>query len=105
MAPSQRGGGMAVIEDESDSDASSVISQIFSDNRSDDESVSDPESDREESDDKSNSNNNNLHNEGQLSTEEYLAIAENLNISQLRQKQYSPNTQDKLDKTRGYWDR
>jgi hypothetical protein len=96
---------MAVIEDESDSDASSVMSQIFSDNGSDDESVSDPESDREESDDESDSDDDDLHDEGQLSAEEYLAIAENLNVSQLRQKRYSPNTQDKLDETRGYWDR
>lgn len=66
MAPSQCDGGMAVsaLDDESDSNASFVLSQIFLDNRSDNESASDLESDKEESNDKSNSDNNNLHNKG-----------------------------------------
>lgn len=109
MAPSQRDGGMAVStledEDESDSDTSSVVSQIFSDNASDNESASDLESDEEGSDDESDSDDDDLHDEGQLPAEAYLAIAENLNVSQLRQKRYSPDTQDKLDETREYWDR
>jgi hypothetical protein len=107
MALSQRDGGIAVstLDDESDSDASSVLSQIFSDNGSDDESASDLESDQEESDDERDSDDYDLHDEGQLSAEEYLAIAENLDVSQLRQKRYSPNTQDKLDETREYWNR
>ncbi|EEA23683.1 hypothetical protein TMatcc_006763 [Talaromyces marneffei ATCC 18224] len=107
MAPSQRDGGMAVSgsDSASDSDASSVLSQVFSDNGSDDESASDLESDEDESDDESDSDDDDLHDEGQLSAEEYLAIAENLDVSQLRQKRYSPNTQDKLDETRGYWNR
>ena len=107
MAPSQRDGGIAVstLDDESDSDASSVPSQIFSDKGSDDESASELESDEEESDDESDSDDDDLHDEGQQSAEAYLAIAENLNVSQLRQKRYSPNTQDKLDETREYWDR
>ncbi|EEA23687.1 hypothetical protein TMatcc_006768 [Talaromyces marneffei ATCC 18224] len=88
MAPSQCDGRMAVstLDDESDSEASSVLSQIFSDNGSDDESASDLESDNEESDDESDSDDDDLHDEGQLSAED-------------------PNTQDKLDGTREYWDR
>uniref|UniRef100_A0A093VMV6 Uncharacterized protein n=1 Tax=Talaromyces marneffei PM1 TaxID=1077442 RepID=A0A093VMV6_TALMA len=107
MAPSQCDGGTAVstLDDESDSDASSVLSQIFSDNGSDDESASDLESDQDESDDESDSDDYDLHDKGQLSAEEYLAIAENLNVSQLRQKRYSDATQDKLDETREYWNR
>ncbi|QVM09760.1 hypothetical protein D8B26_004419 [Coccidioides posadasii str. Silveira] len=43
--------------------------------------------------------------EGQLPTKHYLALAESLNITQLQQKQYSPNTQEKLDETHDYWKR
>lgn len=63
------------------------------------------ESDKEESNDKSDSDDNDLYDEGQLSAEVYLAIAKNLNVFQLQQKCYSSNTQDKLDKTREYWDK
>jgi hypothetical protein len=35
----------------------------------------------------------------------YLKEAEYLDVSQLRQKRYSPRTQAKLDETRDYWDR
>ncbi|KUL81434.1 hypothetical protein ZTR_09552, partial [Talaromyces verruculosus] len=106
MAPSQHDGGLAVsiVDDESDSDASSVLSQIFSDKGSDDESASELEPDEEGSDDESVSDDDDLHDEGQLPAAEYLAIAENLNVSQLRQKRYSPTTQDKLDETHEYWD-
>nr|KMM69757.1 hypothetical protein CPAG_06071 [Coccidioides posadasii RMSCC 3488] len=41
--------------------------------------------------------------EGQLPAEHYLAKAESLNISQLRQRRYSPLTQEKLDDLRRYW--
>ncbi|KAI1934754.1 hypothetical protein LOZ66_005609 [Ophidiomyces ophidiicola] len=41
--------------------------------------------------------------EGQLPAEHYLAKAESLNISQLRQRRYSPLTQEKLDGLRRYW--
>ncbi|ODH16246.1 hypothetical protein ACO22_06374 [Paracoccidioides brasiliensis] len=42
--------------------------------------------------------------EGQLPAEHHLALAESLDITQLRQKRYIPNTQEKLDETRGYWE-
>ncbi|EDN05363.1 conserved hypothetical protein [Histoplasma mississippiense (nom. inval.)] len=41
----------------------------------------------------------------QLPPEHYLALAESLDITQLRQKRYSPKTQEKLDETRDYWER
>ncbi|OJZ79991.1 hypothetical protein ASPFODRAFT_86016 [Aspergillus luchuensis CBS 106.47] len=96
MAPSQRDDGMAVstLSDESDSDASSVMSQIFSNNGSDDESASNLELDEEKSDAESDSDDDDFHDE-----------AENLDVSRLQQKRYSPNTQDKLDETREYWNR
>ncbi|ODH48529.1 hypothetical protein GX48_05400 [Paracoccidioides brasiliensis] len=42
--------------------------------------------------------------DGQLPTEHYLTLAESLDIAQLRQKWYSPKTQEKLDETRDYWE-
>lgn len=107
MAPSHRDDGMAVsiLDDESDSDTSSILSQIFLDKGPNNESASELESDKKESNNKSNSDDDDLHDEGQLPIAKYLAIVENLNISQLRQKRYSPNTQNKLDEIREYWDR
>uniref|UniRef100_A0A093UM05 ATP-dependent RNA helicase DBP10 n=1 Tax=Talaromyces marneffei PM1 TaxID=1077442 RepID=A0A093UM05_TALMA len=66
MALSQRDGEIAVstLDDESDSDTSSILSQIFSDNGSDDESASDLESDNQESDDESDSDDDDLHDKG-----------------------------------------
>jgi hypothetical protein len=43
--------------------------------------------------------------EGQLPPEHYLAEAEDLDVSQLRQKRYSDGTQERLDETRVYWNR
>ncbi|OJJ86989.1 uncharacterized protein ASPGLDRAFT_43463 [Aspergillus glaucus CBS 516.65] len=41
--------------------------------------------------------------EGQLPHEHYLAQAESLHVSQLRQQQYSDVTQERLDETCMYW--
>ena len=57
---------VSILDDESDSDTSSVLSQIFSDKGPDDESASELESDEEESDDESDSDDDDLHDEGQL---------------------------------------
>lgn len=105
MVLSKYDSDIAVIisDDKSDSDASSILSQIISDNGSDDDSESELELDGETSDNESDSDDDDLHDEGQLSPEEYLAIAEKLDVTQLRQKRYSPNTQDKLDETQEYW--
>jgi hypothetical protein len=105
MSQSDDGMAISISDDESESDASSVTSEVFSEDRSDDESATDLESDEEESDDESDSDDDDLHDPGELSANEYLAMAESLNVSQLRQKRYSPNTQDKLDETRKYWER
>lgn len=67
----------------------SALDAIFSDSGYESGSVSDDEDD----------------DDGQLPPEHYLALAESLDIAQLRQKRYSPRTQEKLDETRGYWER
>ncbi|OXV06430.1 hypothetical protein Egran_05802 [Elaphomyces granulatus] len=53
----------------------------------------------------SNNDSDDSDDEGQLPPEHYLAEAENLDISQLRQKRYSEGTQEKLDDIRVYWNR
>jgi hypothetical protein len=94
-------------ENESESDASSILTEIFSDDGLDDDSATDldPDSDSEDLDDESDSEDDEAVDEGQLSPEEYLAKAEQLDVSQLRQKRYSPTTQEKLDDTGEYWNR
>lgn len=89
---------------ENQSDATSDLTEIFSDNGSDSDSSSDPElnsevSDEDEPDD------NAFDDEGQLPPEHYLAQAESLDVTQLRQKRYSDGTQERLDETRMYWNR
>ena len=75
------------------------------DNGSDSNSSSDLEPDSEVSDDEDEPNNNTFDDEGQLPPEHYLAQAESLDVSQLRQKRYSDGTQERLDETRMYWNR
>ncbi|OJD25345.1 hypothetical protein ACJ73_03282 [Blastomyces percursus] len=70
-------------------DTLSALDAIFSDSGYESGSVSDDEDD----------------DDGQLPPEHYLALAESLVIAQLRQKRYSPRTQEKLDETRDYWER
>ncbi|KAJ5776688.1 uncharacterized protein N7511_001699 [Penicillium nucicola] len=88
-----------------ESDASSELPEIFSNEASetnssptsgdcDDEDESESEDDMPMEDE-----------EKQLPPEHYLQEAECLDVSQLRQKRYSPRTQVKLDETRDYWDR
>ena len=74
------------------SNAISDLTEIFSDNRSDSDSRSNPELDSEVSDEDE-PNDNAFDNEGQLPPEHYLAQAESLDVTQLRQKQYSNGTQ------------
>ena len=89
--------------EENQSDATD-LTEVFSDNGSDSDSSSDPElnsevSDEDEPDD------NAFDDEGQLPPEHYLAQAESLDVTQLRQKRYSDGTQERLDETRMYWNR
>jgi hypothetical protein len=87
------------------SDAESCVSAIFTDDGSESESSSDLELNSEDSDD-SDVSDDELHNdEGQLPSEHYLAEANGLDVSRLRQKRYSDNTQDALDGTIQYWNR
>jgi hypothetical protein len=99
-----------------ESDASCDVSEIFSGKGSESESSSDLELDSEFSDDDGdnlddddddgdNLDDDSFDDEGQLPPEHYLAQAESLDVSQLRQKRYSDGTQQKLDETRVYWNR
>jgi hypothetical protein len=69
-------------------------------------SASEPDSGGDNSDD---SDNDSILDDGEeereLSALHYLQEAECLDVSQLRQRCYSPKTQAKLDETRDYWDR
>jgi len=68
---------------ENQSDASSDLTQIFSDNRSDSDSTSDPEVDSEDSNDEDEPGDDISDDEGQLPCEHYLAQAQILDVSQL----------------------
>lgn len=89
---------------ENQSNATSDLTEIFSDNGSDSNSSSDLELDSEVSDEDK-PNDNAFDNEGQLPPEHYLAQAESLDVTQLRQKQYSDSTQERLNETCMYWNR
>lgn len=91
--------------EENQSDTTSDLTEIFSDNGSDSDSSSDLEPDSEVSDDEDEPDDDTFDDEGQLPPEHYLAQAESLDVSQLRQKRYSDATQEKLDETRMYWNR
>ncbi|RHZ58146.1 DUF3435 domain-containing protein [Aspergillus thermomutatus] len=73
--------------DESSDSASEPDSDNDPEDLSDDDSILDDEEERE------------------LPAAYFLQEAECLDVSQLRQKRYSPRTQAKLDETRDYWDR
>jgi hypothetical protein len=84
--------------------------EVFSDHASDTGSSTDPsvfdsgsESDGE-SEDESEDELVSEEEEEQLPPEYYLHEAESLDVSQLRQKRYSPNTQRCLDDTQYFWD-
>ncbi|KAJ5267492.1 hypothetical protein N7478_010477 [Penicillium angulare] len=92
-----------------DSDASSVLPDVFSNNASDSDSStaasdldtsSESEAELESEDELALDDE-----EEQLSPEHYLREAESLDVSKLRQKRYSPKTQERLDETQDFWDR
>ncbi|KAI2735701.1 hypothetical protein DTO013E5_8636 [Penicillium roqueforti] len=93
------------------SDTSSRLPEIFSNNASDPDSsiapsVFDSSSESEsESEDEPEDELASEDEEEQLPPEYYLQEAESLDVSQLRQKRYSPKTQEKLDETQDFWDR
>ena len=90
-----------VLSDD-ESDASSDFPEIFSNEASgtDSSTSSDSDSSSESEDDLALEDE-----EKQLPPEHYLQEAECLDVSLLRQKRYSPRTQEKLDETREYWDK
>jgi hypothetical protein len=90
-----------------DRSASTDVSYVFLDDGSDESSDSVPDQDSDDDlDDHSDDDSILDDEEGQeLPAAYYLKEAECLDVSQLRQKRYSPRTQDKLDETREYWDR
>ena len=87
-------GHSAVFSDHaSDTDSSTEPSVFDSSSESEDESKDDSEDELVSEDE-----------EEQLPPEYYLHEAESLDVSQLRQKRYSPNTQRCLDDTQYFWD-
>ena len=68
------------------------------------DSASEPDSINNSDDNSSNDSILDYEEEQELPAEYYLQEAECLDVSHLQQKRYSPRTQDKLDKTREYWD-
>jgi U3 small nucleolar RNA-associated protein 14 len=89
-------------QNQNDSDADSDVSAIFTDNGSENESSSESELESEDSDNESDTGDESDKDEGQLPPEHYLAEAEGLDVSRLRQKRYSDSTQEKLDQTAAY---
>ncbi|KMU77073.1 hypothetical protein CISG_06111 [Coccidioides immitis RMSCC 3703] len=98
MAPRSQPVGPDDKDSQSKSDASAVLDSIFWDSGYESGSYSNPSEDEDDSD----NSNNNAFDEGQLPPEHYLAQAKSLDVSQLRQKQYSEQTEEKLEKTRMY---
>lgn len=93
------------IGSDDDSGTSSDVPDVFSDGAADD-SASELASSDDDSDDSDDDSILDDDEEGQeLSALHYLQEAEFLDVSQLRQKHYSPKTQARLDDTRDYWDR
>lgn len=99
-----------VLSDD-ESDASSGLPVIFSNNASDTDfsaTPSDPESSSESESESEEESQDELdvddEDEQQLSPEYFLQEAESLDVSQLRQKRYSPKTQERLDETRDLWE-
>ncbi|KAJ5640364.1 uncharacterized protein N7484_008226 [Penicillium longicatenatum] len=91
-------------EDQTPSCVSSDASSIFSDNESESESNSDLETESDDSDDEDSPDDFDT-DKGQLPPEHYLAEAEGLDVSRLRQKRYSDKTEEQLNDTSAYWNR
>ncbi|CRG92724.1 Putative membrane protein ycf1 [Talaromyces islandicus] len=103
---------MAISDD--DSAASTYSPSIFSGNPSDDSSDSSVEDDSDDDTDGDDSEDEDedqgeddclFEDEVEHPPEYYLAAAENLDVSQLRQERYSPKTRKQLDDTGHFWKR
>ena len=95
------------IGSDDDSGISTDVSDVFSYNATSksSDSTSEPDSINNLDDNASNDLILDYEEEQELPAEYYLQEAECLDVSRLRQRRYSPRTQDKLDETRKYWDR
>ncbi|KAI3032155.1 hypothetical protein CBS147353_919 [Aspergillus niger] len=97
------------VASEDESDQTSDLPPIFSDeddaSGTSSASESEPDSGDALSDDDPSDDDSILDDEEwqELPAEHYLQEAECLDVSRLRQKRYSPRTQEKLDETREYW--
>lgn len=101
-----------MIISDNESVASADSTSIFSDDPADDtsdSSVSDDESEKDLDSEDSDSDEEEDHflyeDEVEHPPEYYLAAADTLDVSQLRQQRYSPRTQEKLEETRHLWNR
>ncbi|RAL06608.1 DUF3435 domain-containing protein [Aspergillus homomorphus CBS 101889] len=97
------------IGSSNDSGTSSNVPDVCSDGAADNlsESASEPASSGDDSDDSDDDSilDDEEEEERELTALHYLEKAESLDVSQLRQKRYSPNAQSRLDDTRDYWNR
>ena len=89
-----------------ESDTTPGHSEVFSDHASDTDSSTEPSvfDSSSECEDEPEDELVSEDEEEQLPPEYYLHEAESLDVSQLRQKRYSPNTQRSLDDTQYFWD-
>ncbi|KAE8399029.1 hypothetical protein BDV37DRAFT_290564 [Aspergillus pseudonomiae] len=94
------------VGSDDDSGSDTELSEVFSDDGNNDslDSVSEPDSGDDASDDSNDDSTLDDVEAVELSAEHYLQEADCLDVSRLRQKRYSPRTQEKLDKTRDYWE-
>ena len=94
------------VGSDDDSGSDTELSEVFSDDGNSDslDSVSEPDSGDDALDDSDDDSTLDDVEAVELSAEHYLQEADCLDVSRLRQKRYSPRTQEKLDKTRDYWE-
>ncbi|KAB8212991.1 hypothetical protein BDV33DRAFT_210635, partial [Aspergillus novoparasiticus] len=93
-------------ESDNNSDSGTDVPDVFSDDRNDNSSDSGSEA-NSDNDGFDNSDADSIIDDGEaqeFSAEHYLQEAECFDVSRLRQKRYSPRTQEKLDKAREYWE-
>ena len=96
-----------VIDDESDSTTDSDLDSLFdgSDDEADAASDTDLESLLEEVDSNTDDDDDLFDDEVRYPPEYYLAASANLDVGRLRQKRYSPKTQDRLDWVKDHHER
>jgi hypothetical protein len=86
-------------DDESDGTTDNETGSLFDESDDDTDDTDDTEILPDESDSEACSSDE----EGPRPPEYYLAEAANLNVKRLRQRRYSPKTQDRLDWVKDHW--